>query len=225
MEFDETNLLLYAVTDRKWLRGRTLEEQVEAALKGGATLIQLREKSLPYSEFLDEAVRLVRLCHRYNVPCLINDNIQIALEAGADGVHVGQDDATPAEVRQTVAMWYKDRAIDCDPMAFIIGVSAHNVHEALAAERNGATYLGCGALFGTNTKQGVTSLSLDELRRISQSVSIPVCAIGGITRKNIPQLAATGISGVALVSAIFTATDIEAECRALKKEICRSLGK
>ena len=214
MKFSGENLRLYAVTDRKWTGRQSLREQVEAALRGGATLVQLREKSLDEAAFVAEAREMACLCHAYGVPLIINDNVDVALSAGADGVHVGQGDLSPQEVRARV------RTDD-----FIVGVSAHNVTEAIAAEQAGASYLGCGAVFGTATKHNVTPLSRDELARITSVVHIPVCAIGGISRENLPQLAGTGIDGVALVSAVFAAADIERECQVLKSEIANMLKK
>ena len=198
-------LRLYAVTDRSWLRGRTLPEQVEQALIGGATMVQLREKELDEDEFLREAVGLAKLCHRYGVPLLINDNVDIARRSGADGVHVGQGDMDAAIVRSIL-----------DP-DMIIGVTAKTVEQAVRAQESGADYLGSGAVFGSSTKLNAKPMDRDILRSICHAVSIPVAAIGGINRSNISQLAGTGIAGVAVVSGIFAAEDIEAECRRLRR--------
>lgn len=204
MNCDKKHMLLYAVTDRTWLKGQTLSQQVEAALRGGATCIQLREKELPQPEFLKEALELKELCHHFGVPLIINDNVEIALKSGADGVHVGQHDMQAAQVRAKIG---PDR---------ILGVSAQTVEQAILAEKNGADYLGVGAVFSTSTKKDAKPVSRDTLKAICQAVSIPVCAIGGISRENLPALSGTGIDGVALVSAVFGAPDIEAECRVLR---------
>ncbi|MBQ3222375.1 MAG: thiamine phosphate synthase [Clostridia bacterium] len=198
-------LRLYAVTDRSWLRGRTLPEQVEQALIGGATMVQLREKELDEDEFLREAVGLAKLCHRYGVPLLINDNVDIARRSGADGVHVGQGDMDAAIVRSILGP------------DMIIGVTAKTVEQAVRAQESGADYLGSGAVFGSSTKLNAKPMDRDILRSICHAVSIPVAAIGGINRSNISQLAGTGIAGVAVVSGIFAAEDIEAECRRLRR--------
>ena len=198
-------LRLYAVTDRAWVGKQTLLQQVEAALKGGATCVQLREKNLGDAAFLTEALELSDLCKRYHVPFILNDNVALAAQCGADGVHLGQDDMDPAEARRILG-----------PDA-IIGVSAHNVEEAKAAYAAGADYLGSGAMFATTTKTDVTALPKEMLRAICAAVPVPVVAIGGITKQNLPTLAHCGEAGVALVSAIFAAEDIEAECRELRK--------
>lgn len=204
MNFDKNCLRLYAVTDRAWLRGRTLYEQVEEALAGGATCVQLREKTLDDAAFLAEARALLPLCHRYGAPLILNDRLDLALACGADGVHVGQDDLPVAEVRRRAGS------------ALIVGASAHNVAEARRAWAEGADYLGCGAVFGSVTKTNVTPLSLDTLAAVCAAVPIPVAAIGGITRENLPRLAGTGIAGAAVVSGIFGAADITAAARELR---------
>ena len=160
-------------------------------------------KELPQDEFLAEAMEIAGLCRRYGTPLFINDNVDIAIACHADGVHVGQSDLEAAEVRRRVG----------DGM--MIGVSVHTVEEALTAVRNGADCLGVGAMFATSTKTDVDVLSMETLRDICHAVEIPVVAIGGINRENIAQLAGTGVDGVALVSAIFAADDIETECRHL----------
>lgn len=197
-------LRLYAVTDRAWLGEQTLPQQVEAALKGGATCVQLREKDLGDAAILAEALEISALCKRYGVPFILNDNVALARQCGADGVHLGQEDMDPAEARHILG-----------PEA-IIGVSAHNVAEARAAVEAGADYLGCGAMFATATKTNVTALPKETLRAICAAVPIPVVAIGGIHKQNLLSLAHCGEAGVALVSAIFAAKDIEAECRELR---------
>lgn len=214
MNFDKDRLRLYAVTDRAWLRGQTLEQQVEAALQGGVTCVQLREKQLGREEFIRLGRRIGAICRQYGVPLLINDDLEVALACGADGVHVGQDDLPVEEVRRRVG----DK--------LIVGVSAHNPEEARRAYAGGADYLGAGAVFGSTTKTNVTALSHDTLRAVCDAVPIPVVAIGGITRENLPRLAGTGVAGVAVVSAIFAADDITAasrELRALSDAMTRSL--
>lgn len=195
---------LYAVTDRSWLRGQTLLEQVEQALVGGATLVQLREKELDQDTFMREAVDMAKLCHRYGVPLLINDNVEIARRSGADGVHVGQDDMEAASVRSILGS------------DMIVGVTAKTVEQALRAQEAGADYLGSGAVFGSSTKLNAKPMTKELLKSICNAVTIPVVAIGGINRDNIMELAGTDIDGVAVVSGIFAATDIEAECRHLR---------
>ncbi len=188
---------LYAVTDRSWLNGQTLYEQVEQALKGGVTLVQLREKGLGAEQFLQEARQIQQLCRRFGVPLIINDSIEVALAVDADGLHLGQDDANAAQARHLLG---KDK---------IIGVSAHNVQEALQAVQDGADYLGSGAVFGSGTKTNVSTLPMQTLREICSAVPIPVVAIGGITEQNIQQLSGSGIAGAAVVSAIFAQENIE----------------
>ena len=204
MKCDRQTMRLYAVTDRAWVGRQTLPEQVEAALKGGATCVQLREKELDGAAFLEEAKVLAALCRRYGVPLIINDNVEVALASGADGVHVGQDDLTVEQVR---------RLAGGRP---IVGVSAHSVEQALAAQAGGADYLGVGAVFATATKSDAHVLPRETLAEICRAVDIPVVAIGGIGEDNLLQLAGTGVDGAALVSAIFSAPDIEGQCRKLR---------
>lgn len=205
MNVNKDRFLLYAVTDRSWTEGTTLCRQVEDALKGGATCIQLREKNLSRDEFLQEAIEVKKICERFQVPLIINDNIEVALRAQADGVHVGQEDMDAALVRKRIG---KDR---------ILGVTAKTVEQAVLAQKSGADYLGSGAVFGSTTKAGASILPLDRLQEICRTVSIPVCAIGGISRENILRLSGRGISGVAVVSGIFAAADIQKECRELRR--------
>lgn len=204
MRCDREQMLLYAVTDRAWTGRQTLAEQAACALRGGVTCLQLREKGLDTDAFLAEALELRALCRRCGVPLIINDNVEIALRCGADGVHVGQGDTPVAEVRRRVG----DR--------MIVGASAHNVDEAVRAVRDGADYLGAGAVFPTGTKGDVTPLPLGTLREICQAVDVPVVAIGGLNGENLGALAGCGVAGAALVSAIFSAPDIEQECRRLR---------
>ena len=195
MKCDKHTMLVYAVTDRAWVGKMSLYQQVEAALQNGATCIQLREKELDDADFLAEAQEMAALCRRYHVPFIINDNVDIAIACHADGVHVGQQDMAASDVRKRVG----------DQM--MIGVSAHTVEEALEAVRNGADYLGLGAVFSTSTKTDAGAMSFDTLKAICDAVEIPTVAIGGISPANIMQLAGSGVDGVAVVSAIFGAPD------------------
>lgn len=204
MKCAEEYMRLYAVTDRAWVGDQTLYQQVESALKGGVTCVQLREKELDEEAFLKEAFELHDLCKKYNVPFFINDNVDIAIRCHAEGIHVGQDDMAAAQVRQRVGD------------GVMIGVSAHTVQEALDAVAHGADYLGVGAVFATHTKTDVSKMPRQTLLDICNAVDVPVVAIGGIHKENILQLKGTGVDGVALVSAIFAAKDIEAECRELR---------
>ena len=203
MRCDKKHMLLYAVTDRAWIGTQTLYQQVEAALKGGATCVQLREKELDEAAFLQEAKELCALCRRYGVPFIVNDNVDVAQACGADGVHVGQEDMKAGEVRRRVG---ED---------MILGVSVHTVEEARRAVRDGADYLGLGAVFPTSTKGDADQMPHDTLRAICDAVDVPIVAIGGLNRDNILRLSGSGVDGVALVSAIFGAEDIEAACREL----------
>ena len=205
MRFDKKYAVLYAVTDRAWTGKQNLYEQVESALKGGATCVQLREKNLDEETFLQEAIEIRDLCKKYSVPFLINDNVDIAIKCEADGVHVGQDDMAVSEVRKLVG----------DKM--IIGVSVQNINEALESIKNGADYLGVGAMFSTSTKLDANIISIETLKSICNAVNIPVVAIGGIGKNNIMKLAGSKANGVALVSAIFGAENIEEECRELRR--------
>ncbi len=191
---------LYAITDRKWLRRESLLSQIEKALSGGVTCLQLREKNMSEDDFVTEARGVKVLCHRYGVPLIINDSVSVALKSGADGVHIGQDDMSLQEARRLCG----------DSM--IIGVSAHNTEEAITAEQNGASYLGSGAVFGSSTKTDAHLLSIAVLKEIAENTSVPVVAIGGINKENIKKLSGTGIDGVALISAVFAAEDIKSEC-------------
>ena len=205
MKCAKETMLLYAVTDRAWVGKQSLYEQVEAALKGGATCVQLREKELAEDEFLAEAIEIAALCKQYQVPFFINDNVDIAIKCKADGIHVGQEDMVAAQVRQKVG---ED---------MIIGVSVHSVEEAIEAVKNGADCLGVGAMFSTSTKTDVDVLPKEVLKDICEAVDVPVVAIGGISKANMLELSGTNVDGVALVSAIFAAEDIERECRMLKE--------
>lgn len=204
MKLDKKDLLLYAVTDRHWLNGRTLYEVVKESLDGGATFIQLREKNLDQEHFLEEAKELKKLCAEYKVPFVINDNVDIALEIDADGVHVGQSDMEAGDVRAKLG---PDK---------IIGVSAQTVEQAILAEKRGADYLGVGAVFPTGSKDDAVEVSHDTLRDICKAVSIPVIAIGGITVDNTPVLQGTGICGIAVISAIYAQENILDATKKLK---------
>lgn len=197
MHFTKQHLKLYAVTDRSWLKDQTLLEQVEAALKGGVTMIQLREKTLSFDSFLEEAYLIKQLTTYYQVPLIINDNIEIALKCDADGVHLGQNDRTIQEARALLGP-HK-----------IIGVTAKTVEQALAAQAAHANYIGSGAVFGSSTKQDATPLSFKTLQSICQATSLPVVAIGGVTKENMPLLQGSGIAGVAVVSGLFAKSDIQ----------------
>ncbi|MFB5281747.1 thiamine phosphate synthase [Peribacillus sp. Hz7] len=210
MKVDKQSMLLYAVTDRAWLGEQSLAEQVEQTIQGGATFIQLREKNLPYEDFLKEAQQIKKITDAYNVPFVINDNVEVAIACAADGIHIGQDDMDLSTARNIIG---DDK---------ILGVSVQTVEQARLAEKGGADYVGVGAVFTTSTKLDATALPLRTLEAICQSVSIPVVAIGGINEKNILQLSGSGIDGVAVVSAIFAKQDIKKasqELLALSKQI------
>ena len=213
MKCDKKDLLLYAVTDRHWLNGRTLYEVVKESLDGGATFIQLREKSLDEETFLEEAKQLARLCKEYNVPFVINDNVDIAVKMNADGVHVGQSDMEAGDVRAKLG---PDK---------IIGVSAGTVEEAVLAEKNGADYLGVGAVFPTGSKDDAIDVPFDTLKAICEAVSIPVIAIGGITRDNVTKLSGSGICGIAVISAIYAQKNIVAATKDLKEAAAKMVGR
>lgn len=207
MNCTREQLLLYAVTDRSWLKGKTLYQQIEEALKGGVTFLQLREKNLSEEAFLQEAIEIKQLCAKYQVPLIINDNVDIALKSGADGVHVGQGDMPADEVRNILG---EDK---------IIGVSARTVEQAQEAERLGADYIGSGAVFGTGTKADAKKLDHKIFSDICHSVKIPVVAIGGVTEENVLELRGLGASGAAVVSAIFAKEDIQTATEELKKKV------
>jgi thiamine-phosphate pyrophosphorylase len=206
MKVSKESLLLYAITDRSWLRGRTLASQVEEALEGGATFLQLREKNLDDAHFLEEARELQALCREHGVPFIVNDNVNVALAMGADGIHVGQHDMEAGDVRKLLG---PDK---------ILGVSAQTVDQAILAEQRGADYLGVGAVFPTGSKDDADDVSFEELKAICEAVSIPVVAIGGISLKNVKELAGSGICGIAVISAIFAQNDIKMAAQQLRKE-------
>lgn len=196
MKILRESLLLYAVTDRTWLGDNQLADQVEEILKAGVTLLQLREKEMSFEEFVKEARMIQSVTTRYHVPLIINDRIDVAAAIDADGVHLGQDDEVIENARSILGP-HK-----------IIGVSAHSVEEALAAQKMGADYLGVGAVFGTSTKHNANPISYEELKAICKAVTIPVVAIGGITRDNIHKLSGSGIDGIAVISAIFASGNV-----------------
>ena len=212
MKCDKKDLLLYAVTDRHWLGGRSLYEVVKESLDGGATFIQLREKDLDEETFLQEAKELQQLCREYNVPFVVNDNVDIAIEMDADGVHVGQSDMEAGDVRAKLG---PDK---------IIGVSAGTVEEAVLAEKRGADYLGVGAVFPTGSKDDAIDVPHDTLKAICEAVSIPVIAIGGITQENVSELSETGICGIAVISAIYAKPDIKKATEDLKEATAAMVG-
>ena len=204
MKFGNKALLLYAVTDKGWLAGETLLSQVEKAVKGGATFVQLREKELKAEQFLEEAKEIRELCRRYQVPFVVNDDVEIALAADADGVHVGQSDMEAGDVRTRLG---PDK---------IVGVSAQTVEQAVLAQEKGADYLGVGAVFPTGSKADAKEVSHETLKEICKAVDIPVIAIGGIGTGNMGELSGSGICGIAVISAIFAQEDIEGAARKLK---------
>lgn len=199
------NLLLYAVTDRAWTGKKSLEEQLEEALRAGVTLVQLREKDMDEEEFIEEARGIKALTGRYGVPLIINDNISVVLASGADGIHVGQEDLDAAGVRRMLG---QDK---------ILGVTAKTVEQARRAQAAGADYLGSGAVFGSSTKMDARPMTMERLREITAAVSIPVVAIGGINQENIMELAGSGVAGAAVVSGIFAAEDIRAAVQSLRQ--------
>ncbi|WP_307740189.1 thiamine phosphate synthase [uncultured Parolsenella sp.] len=201
------HLLLYAVTDRAWLRGRTLPDCVRQAIAGGTTFVQLREKYPGHDEKLALAREILPICRAAGVPFLIDDDVALAAEVGADGVHVGQEDMACSEARRILG-----------PDA-IVGVSAQTVAEACAAEEAGADYLGVGALHPTATKPDAVDVAYDELSRICSAVSIPVVGIGGVDAASAHELAGTGVAGGAVVSALFASDDPETAARALVREL------
>ena len=207
MKFNEKMLLLYAVTDQAWVGNQTLLEQIKAALKGGATIVQLREKKMDEDSFVEEAIQARNLCHKYNVPLIINDNVDVAIKSGADGVHVGIEDAPVAEIRKRVSA------------DFIIGATCKTVEQAKIAEAAGADYMGVGAVFPSPTKTNAVRITNEQLREIVSSVSIPAVAIGGISYDNVCEIKGSSVSGVAVVSAIFGAEDIEKETALLKMRV------
>ena len=204
MKCDKKDLLLYAVTDRSWLNGETLYSQVEKALEGGATFVQLREKHLDHDAFFQEAKEIKELCAKYQVPFVLDDDVELALEVGADGVHVGQSDMEAGDVRAKLG---EDK---------IVGVSAQTVEQALLAQERGADYLGVGAVFPTSSKDDAVEVDHEMVKAICEAVDIPVIAIGGITKDNVQELSGCGLCGIAVISAIFAKPDIKKATEELK---------
>ena len=205
MKCDKKSLLLYAVTDRTWLNDETLYEQVEKAINGGVSFVQLREKRLDEESFLNEASEIQKLCRKYDIPFVINDNVEIAKKINADGVHVGQSDMEAVNVRAIIG---DDK---------ILGVSVQTVEQAVLAQKQGADYLGVGAVFPTGSKADAEDVSYETLKAICEAVNIPVVAIGGISVGNVLKLKGSGISGIAVISAIFAAEDIVSATNNLKQ--------
>lgn len=212
MKISAKDMLLYAVTDRTWLNGKTLSSQVEEAIIGGATFIQLREKNLNYSDFLNEAIEIRKICNKYKIPFVIDDNVEIALKSGADGVHLGQNDMSIKQARNILG---ENK---------IIGATARTVEQALKAQQESADYIGSGAVFATSTKSDTVPLSYENLCRICSSVNIPVVAIGGINAENARNLSGSGISGIAVVSGIFKSDDIRKSAEMLKETVVDIIG-
>lgn len=210
MKLSKDDLLLYAITDRRNLDKKVFFEKIEEALQGGVTILQLREKELDEDSFTDEAIEVKAICRKYGVPLIINDNVDVALKSGADGVHVGIEDMPIDEIRRKA------------PDSFIIGATCKTVEQAQSAERLGADYMGVGAVFPSPTKKNAVRITREQLKEICSSVSIPAVAIGGITLENVGELQGGGMSGIAVVSAVFSADDIQ-KATSLLKEKAKSL--
>ncbi|MCR4795181.1 MAG: thiamine phosphate synthase [Ruminococcus sp.] len=207
MKIEKSDLLLYAVTDRGCLKGKSLEEAVEEAILGGVTCVQMREKKASEEEMIEEAQKLLKICHKYNVPLIINDDYNVALKSGADGVHVGIEDAPVAEIRRIAGE------------NFIVGATAKTVEQARLAESSGADYLGVGAVFPSPTKTNAIRITPQQLTEICGCVNIPAVAIGGITAENVHEIKGCGHSGIAVVSAVFGAYDVKASA----EQLCRAV--
>lgn len=210
MKLSKDDLLLYAITDRRNLDKKVFFEKIEEALQGGVTILQLREKELDEDSFINEAIEVKNICRKHGVPLIINDNVNVALKSGADGVHVGIEDMPIDEIRRTV------------PDSFIIGATCKTVEQAQSAERLGADYMGVGAVFPSPTKKNAVRITREQLKEICASVSIPAVAIGGISLENVDELKDGGMSGIAVVSAVFSADDIQ-KAASLLKEKAKSL--
>lgn len=218
---DNNKLILYGITDRSWLEYdcngsnrehiMTLKEQVSIALDSGVTMLQLREKDVSKEDFLNEAIELNSICRERNIPLIINDDIDIAIKVGASGVHLGQKDMSALDARKIL------------PHDMILGVSAATVDEAIKAEESGADYIGVGDVFGTSTKKNARHITTEVLSDICKSVDIPAVAIGGITYDNLTELSGTGISGIAVISAIFSKPDISKAVKELKSKVLEIL--
>jgi len=205
--FKKDTCILYAITDRTWLHGRSLEEVVELSLQGGADTIQLREKHSSFQDFLNTAISLKKITSKYNVPLIINDSIEVAIQSNADGVHIGQNDMPLHEARKLLG---KDK---------IIGVTAKTIEQAQKAQLEGADYIGVGAMFGSTTKKDALPLTFQQLADIRKAVTMPIVAIGGITAENINQFKNTNVDGIAVVSAIYGQDDIKCATQSLKSKI------
>lgn len=210
MKLSKDDLLLYAITDRRNLDKKVFFEKIEEALQGGVTILQLREKELDEDSFINEAIEVKNICLKHGVPLIINDNVNVALKSGADGVHVGIEDMPIDEILRTV------------PDSFIIGATCKTVEQAQSAERLGADYMGVGAVFPSPTKKNAVRITREQLKEICASVSIPAVAIGGISLENVDELKDGGMSGIAVVSAVFSADDIQ-KAASLLKEKAKSL--
>lgn len=204
---NKNRCILYAITDRTWLNGRSLEDVVEQSLMGGVDMVQLREKNLDFNSFLESAIKIKKLTEKYNVPLIINDNIEVCRQSNADGVHIGQGDTPLSKARKILG---KDK---------IIGVTAKTIQQALEAQLNGADYLGVGAMFGSTTKKDAIPLTFQQLADIRKSVTIPIVAIGGINANNIDKFANTNVDGIAVVSAVYGQTDIKSATENLLAKI------
>lgn len=213
MKCTRESLLLYAVTDCSWLGEQTLAQQVEAVLRGGVTFVQLREKELHGLSLLQEATQIQALCRQYQVPFVIDDDVEAALQVQADGVHIGQHDMDAFQARRLLG---PDR---------ILGVSVQTAAQAVQAQQSGADYLGVGAVFPTGTKKDADAVSFETLREICSAVSIPVIAIGGITAENVSLLNGSGIAGIAVISALFAQADLKAAAETLYRETSRIVRK
>lgn len=196
VKISKKDVLLYAITDRQWLNGRTLASQVEEVLKNGATFLQLREKHIGHDELVKEALVIKEIAARYSVPFVIDDDVYAAKEADADGVHIGQSDNNYKIAREILG---SDK---------IIGMTAHNLKEAIAAQNAGADYIGTGAVFTTSTKKDTIPLTMEALKNITDNITIPIVAIGGINHDNILQLKGLGVDGVAVISALFAQENV-----------------
>ena len=203
MKFNKDMLKLYAITDRQWLKEKTLPQAVEEAIKGGATFIQLREKDTPYDQFKAIAIEVKKITDKYNIPFVINDNVELCKEIDADGVHVGADDMSVKKAREILG---ENK---------IVGGTARTLERAIKAYNEGADYLGIGAVFNTTTKSGTTRMNKELAQEINKTVNIPTVAIGGINKENASKLKDYGVSGIAVVSAVFAQDNITEACKEL----------
>lgn len=203
MKLDKKILTLYAITNFNFYDSEiSITNKIKKAINGGVTCIQLREKYLSYKQFLKRALLIRKICKENNITFIVNDNIKVAIESDADGIHIGQNDLNIIEARKLIGNK-------------ILGVSVQTLDQALKAEKSGANYLGIGAIFSTQTKQDASIVAINTLKKISLTVSIPVVAIGGLNLKNIEKLKNSGIAGIALSSAIFSSNDTENQTRNL----------